>query len=123
MNKSDDEWKVYRSSFLIRAKQLIQPLVFVDPFGHEHRGKKGDYLVQHVSGLQRIWPRQLFEDSHVALSATEFNSAPQDWLGAASGNGLTSLAKPVKSVRKAASCGKTATRSRIPAVNCLRYNI
>jgi hypothetical protein len=125
VNKSVDEWKIYRSSFLIRAKQLLEPLVFMDVLGHEHRGKKGDYLVEHSSGLRRIWPRQLFEDSHATLSTAESRSVAQTWSGVVPSEVIASLSpKPARAIRKPnASCGKETVRSRTPAVNCLRYNI
>jgi hypothetical protein len=125
VNKIVDEWKIYRSSFLIRAKQLIDPLTFVDALGHEHRGKPGDYLVEHFSGLQRIWPRQLFEDSHVALSPDESRSTIQSWSRTTPpGPARTHAAKPANADRRAnGACGKAAHESRTPAVNSLRYNI
>jgi hypothetical protein len=61
------KWQVYRNRYLIKAKQLTRALVFVDPLGREHRGKKGDYLVESDGGTRRIWPRALFEDSHVPM--------------------------------------------------------
>jgi len=124
VNKIVDEWNVYRSRFLIRAKRLKAPLVFVDAMGQEHRGKKGDYLVESCSGLQRIWPRKLFEDAHVLLNTADFGSPTLAWVSA-----LQSDRVPLRGprgaavLRKSADCGKAAPQSRIPAVNCLRYNI
>jgi hypothetical protein len=62
-----DDWKVYRTRFLVRAKQLTQPLAFTDPLGREHHGKPGDYIVESPEGLMRIAPREIFEDIYVVL--------------------------------------------------------
>ena len=62
-----DDWNTYRTRFLVRAKQLTQPLVFTDPLGREHRGKAGDYLVESSEGLLRVAPREMFEDIYVVL--------------------------------------------------------
>jgi len=62
-----ENWNVYRTRFLVRAKQLTQPLTFTDPLGREHRGSPGDYLVQSSEGLLRIAPREIFEDVYVSL--------------------------------------------------------
>jgi len=62
-----EDWNVYRTRFLVRAKQLTQPLTFTDPLGREHRGSPGDYLVQSSEGLLRIAPREIFEDVYVTL--------------------------------------------------------
>jgi hypothetical protein len=64
-------WKIYRTRFLIKARQLTQPLVFVDPLGREHRGQAGDYLVESSDGSQRIAPRLIFEDIYVAMGPAE----------------------------------------------------
>ena len=64
---SDDEWSVYRTRFLVRAKQLTETLVFIDALGREHRGAPGDYVVQSSEGLLRIAPREIFEDVYVPL--------------------------------------------------------
>ena len=62
-----EEWNIYRTRFLVRAKQLTQPLTFTDPLGREHHGLPGDYLVQSSEGLLRIAPREIFEDVYVTL--------------------------------------------------------
>src|SRR5215467_11984322 len=63
-----ENWNVYRTRFLVRAKQLTQPLTFTDPLGREHHGCPGDYLVQSSEGLLRIAPREIFEDVYVPLA-------------------------------------------------------
>ena len=62
-----EDWNIYRTRFLVRAKQLTQPIAFTDPLGREHRGKAGDYLVESSEGLLRIAPREIFEDIYVVL--------------------------------------------------------
>ena len=75
---SDDlaavDWNVYRTRFLIRAKQLTEPLSFTDPLGREHHGVAGDYLVQSSEGQFRIAPRAIFEDVYVALDQQPIES-------------------------------------------------
>ncbi len=67
MRKVENEWQVYRTRFLIRARQLTGPLEFRDALGREHRGQKGDYLVESSDGTQRIAPREIFEDVYVTM--------------------------------------------------------
>jgi hypothetical protein len=67
MSESASDWNTYRTRFLVRARQLTQPLAFTDPLGREHRGRPGDYLVQSSEGLLRIAPREIFEDVYVAM--------------------------------------------------------
>jgi hypothetical protein len=62
-----DHWNTYRTRFLVRAKQLTEPLTFTDPLGREHRGRPGDYVVQSSEGLLRISPREIFEDVYVVM--------------------------------------------------------
>jgi hypothetical protein len=67
VKKNSAAWKIYRTRFLIKARQLTQPLLFVDPLGREHRGQPGDYLVESSDGARRIAPRLIFEDVYVAM--------------------------------------------------------
>ena len=67
------EWKVYRTRFLIRARQLTEPLMFVDALGREHCGAAGDYLLETSDGLRRIAPREFFEDVYVAMGPADEN--------------------------------------------------
>ncbi len=60
-------WTTYRTRFLIRARQLGQPLTFVDCIGREHSGQTGDYLVLSSDGSTRIAPREIFEDIYVPM--------------------------------------------------------
>jgi len=67
VRKVESGWQIYRTRFLIRAKQLTEPLVFVDALGREHRGQTGDYLVESSDGTRRVAPREIFEDVYVAM--------------------------------------------------------
>ena len=69
MRKVESEWQVYRTRFLIRARQLTGPLEFRDALGREHRGQRGDYLVESSDGTPRIAPREIFEDVYVAMGS------------------------------------------------------
>jgi hypothetical protein len=62
-----ENWNTYPTRFLVRARQLSEPLAFTDPLGREHRGRPGDYLVQSSEGLLRFAPREIFEDVYVAM--------------------------------------------------------
>jgi len=62
-----NEWTVYRTRFVVRARQLTQPLVFIDALGREQSGLPGDYLVETAEGVKRITSRAIFEDVYVPL--------------------------------------------------------
>jgi hypothetical protein len=78
VRKATSEWQVYRTRFLIRARQLAEPLSFVDALGREHQGDRGDYLVESSDGTSRIAPRHIFEDIYVAMgpAGDEWPAAP-----------------------------------------------
>jgi hypothetical protein len=63
-----EEWKTYRTRFLVKAKQLSSNLTFIDHLGRQHRGGKGDYLVESSDGVLSIAPRRIFEDIYVTMS-------------------------------------------------------
>jgi hypothetical protein len=67
--KDADDWKVYRTRYLVRARQLTAPLSIVDGSGKEQSGHEGDYLVECSDGSHRIAPRQIFEDIYVEMGA------------------------------------------------------
>jgi hypothetical protein len=67
MNR-ESQWTVYRTRFLVRARQLTEPLVFTDALGREQSGRPGDYLVESCEGIKRIIAKILFEDIYVALA-------------------------------------------------------
>jgi hypothetical protein len=64
------QWTVYRTRFLVRARQLTQPLVFTDALGREQSGRPGDYLVESSDGIRRITTQAIFEDIYVPLAIT-----------------------------------------------------
>src|SRR5271156_4640782 len=64
-------WKMYRTRFLVKARQLTAPLVFIDALGREQRGQTGDYLVEAADGCRSIQRRQIFEDIYVAMGTPE----------------------------------------------------
>jgi hypothetical protein len=70
VRKAATEWNVYRTRFLIQARQLTEPLTFRDPLGREHKGAVGDYLVESSDGTCRITTRDIFEDIYVAMEGT-----------------------------------------------------
>jgi len=65
---SESEWIVYRTRFLVHARQLTEPLVFTDALGREQSGRPGDYLVESCDGIKRITSQTLFEDIYVPLA-------------------------------------------------------
>jgi hypothetical protein len=65
---SENQWTVYRTRFLVRARQLTKPMVFTDALGREQSGRPGDYLVESSDGIRRITTQAIFEDIYVALS-------------------------------------------------------
>ena len=72
------EWNIYRTRFLVRAKQLTQHLVFTDAYMDERRrGEPGDYLVDASDGTTRVTPKAIFEDIYVVMPATAQNRKPR----------------------------------------------
>jgi hypothetical protein len=65
-------WTVYRTRFLVRARQLTESLVFTDALGREQSGAPGDYLVESSDGITRIHSRAIFEDIYVPLAASPY---------------------------------------------------
>ena len=63
----ESQWTVYRTRFLVRARQLTEPLVFTDALGREQSGQPGDYLVESSVGVRRITSHALFQDIYVPL--------------------------------------------------------
>ncbi len=70
------EWKTYRTRFLVKAKQLTSTLSFTDHLGRQHCGRKGDYLVESYEGVLSIAPRHIFEDIYVQMSAKNSAAPP-----------------------------------------------
>ena len=65
--KVESTWTVYRTRFVVRARQITEPLVFTDALGREHSGQPGDYLVESSEGFRCIRQRDLFENIYVPL--------------------------------------------------------
>ena len=63
----ESSWTVYRTRFVVRARQLTQPLSFVNALGREHSGQAGDYLIETPAGCRSILPQSQFEDIYVPL--------------------------------------------------------
>jgi hypothetical protein len=70
-----EQWKTYRTRFLVNAKQLSSALSFTDHLGRQHCGRKGDYLVESGDGVLSIAPRQIFEDIYVEMTSIEASAA------------------------------------------------
>lgn len=100
------EWQVYRTRFLIRARQLTEPLSFTDSLGRAHSGDTGDYLVETSDGLRRIAPRAIFEDVYIAMGP-----AQGQWLAVA-GDDAPAI-EPESSPRSIA----LSHRSEVPVQN------
>ena len=71
MRNSPSAWNIYRTRFLIKAKQLDEPLAFVDALGREQRGHPGDYLVESSDGSRSIQRREIFEDIYVPMGPAD----------------------------------------------------
>jgi len=71
-------WTVYRTRFLVRARQLTEPLVFIDALGREQSGVPGDYLVESSDGISRIHSRAIFEDIYVPLVTSQHRNPYRD---------------------------------------------
>jgi hypothetical protein len=70
----DNQWTVYRTRFLVRARQLTEPLVFTDALGREQSGRAGDYLVESSDGISRITTQAIFEDIYVPLASQPYQA-------------------------------------------------
>jgi len=106
-----DDWKTYRTRFVVRAKQLTQPFTFTDINGREHFGRPGDYLIESPDGL-RISRREIFENcfsrifrpkAEVRVSGLQSSVASLRTIGGRSGLQIT---REVRSL---------SSRSRRPA--------
>ena len=75
MNR-ESQWTVYRTRFLVRARQLTEPLIFTDALGREQSGRPGDYLVESSDGIKRITTQAIFEDIYVPLSPVSNGGVP-----------------------------------------------
>jgi hypothetical protein len=80
----ESQWTVYRTRFLVRARQLTEPLVFTDALGREQSGRPGDYVVEFCDGITRITTQAIFEDVYVPLAPKQHQT-----------DGAPVLARPV----------------------------
>jgi hypothetical protein len=71
---SKSTWNMYCTRFLVRARQLTEPIAFIDPLGHEHVGRPGDYLVETSNGIRRIASKAFFEDTYVPITSSRPDS-------------------------------------------------
>jgi len=71
----NEDWLIYRTRFLVRARQLAEPLSFTDFLGRRHDGKPGDYVVEFSDSMQRIVPRRIFEDVYVPMESGKKQAA------------------------------------------------
>lgn len=104
MKSEQQQWKTYRTRFLVKARQLDTSLSFIDNLGRQHSGRKGDYLVESSEGVISIAPRQIFEDIYVPMAVGELleqdngseSKAPAD------GQGQRKLPQPCRERRGSA---------------------
>jgi len=75
---SKSDWNVYCTRFLVRARQLTEPVAFTDPLGHEHVGRPGDYLVETSNGIRRIATKAFFEDTYVPIAPPQPDPRDRD---------------------------------------------
>lgn len=62
-----NDFQMYRTRFLVKAKRLTRRTKFVDALGHEQQGVRGDYLIEGGDGTRRIAQRKFFEDVYVIM--------------------------------------------------------
>ena len=67
MKNTGNNFQMYRTRFLVKAKRLTRRTKFVDALGHEHQGVKGDYLIEGCDGTRRIAQQKFFEDVYVIM--------------------------------------------------------
>jgi hypothetical protein len=77
---SKSSWNVYCTRFLVRARQLTEPISFTDPLGHEHVGRPGDYLVETSNGIRRVATKAFFEDTYVPIAPVRLDPQNADSL-------------------------------------------
>jgi hypothetical protein len=76
MSKTSAAWKIYRTRFLVKAKQLDEPLSFEDALGRQHCGRPGDYLIESSDGSRSIQRREIFEDIYVPMGPAGEDHSP-----------------------------------------------
>jgi hypothetical protein len=60
-------WKIYRTKYLVKAKQLSRKYSVIDSTGRVLTAQPGDYLVENSDGSLRIARREVFEDVYAEL--------------------------------------------------------
>ncbi len=70
-----DDWKLYRTRFLAKAKRLEEASTITDINGRPQHGEPGDYLVEAPDGSLRIAPAPVFEDIYVEFEAASIPMA------------------------------------------------
>jgi hypothetical protein len=96
-------WKMYRTRFLVKARQLTTPLVFVDALGREQCGQAGDYLVETSDGSRSIQRRQIFEDIYVVMRAQK------DTVSSLKLSGRSGVARPALAAKRRQSKAQGAS--------------
>ncbi len=71
MRDSRNQWKIFRTRYLVRARQLSERQTIIDASGQVIVGEPGDYLVESSDGSLRIARRDIFEDVYVRLEGTQ----------------------------------------------------
>ncbi len=107
MKHVSTDWHIYRTRFLVRARQLTEPLLFVDTLGREHQGDVGDYLVESSDGLRRIAPQEIFEDIYVPMAPGDDSA----WPSAAVTNSRREIAEPVPQHPQLSSSSRSLLRT------------
>ena len=113
-NMKSEEWNSYRTRFLVKAKQLNSNLSFVDHLGRQHRGRKGDYLVESSDGVISIAPRRIFEDIYVPMQPFDDPLTGQTMIGLRRSSNPTSIkqmSRPASSSRES-SCQQRSFEER-----------
>ena len=105
-----EQWKTYRTRFLVKAKQLSSSLSFVDHLGRQHCGRKGDYLVESSDGVLSIAPRRIFEDIYVPMTLLDTGAT------AATRHRGLSHSRSQSQARQVASGTKADTASQSSAI-------
>jgi hypothetical protein len=68
--KTRQDWKTYRTKYLVKAKKLTDKYNIIDSTGRVLVGQPGDYLVESSDGSVRI-AREVFEAVYVELETEE----------------------------------------------------
>jgi hypothetical protein len=111
MMNTKSSWNIYRTRFLVRARQLTEPLRFSDSLGREHSGQIGDYLVEFSDGICRITTQVLFEDIYVPFEPPQCASSDVTVRDLPSNSALTGSAGSAISKSAKSATGRPAARA------------